>query len=158
MVSRPLISSSSVFSSAASALGRRVPSAFWKYDSEGRSKSLRSIARRRESLVESMSLAAWRPASLRAMSVSVTGRVRVKNFCHGELMAAKPERRAMNVMPMTPTRSRLASLRDCWLGVVGGLPSIFEPLHQKPESHAAKAAVWNTHARRRYPLLFPMKS
>lgn len=120
--------------------------------------SFRSRARRRESFAESMSFVAVRPASLRAMSVSVTGRGCVKKFCHGELVAAKPERSAMNVMPMTPTRSRQASLRDCEVGAVGGLPSIREPLHQKVESQAKKARVWKIHARRRRPLLLPVYS
>ena len=141
IVSRPLTSSSSVLSSAVSALGRRVPSAFWKYDSEGRSASLRSKARRRLSLAVSMSLVAASPASLRARSASVTRRDRVKRFCHGELTAAKPERSAMREMPMTPTRSRDASLRDCRVMEVDGLPSILEPLHQKVVSHVPKTRI-----------------
>ncbi len=158
MVSRPLTSSSRVLSSVASLLGRRVPRAFLKYDSEGRSVSLRSKARKRESLAESMSFVAAIPASLRAISVSVTGRGRCKKFCQGELVAAKPDRSAMNVIPMTPTRSRQASLSDCWVGVVGGFPSIFEPHHQKAKSHAANVVIWKTHARPSRPLFFPVYS
>lgn len=158
IVSRPLTSSSRVFNSVASAFGRKVPRAFLKYESEGRSVSLHSRARKRESLAESMSLVAAIPASLRAMSVSLTGRGRWRKFCHTELIAAKPESRAMNVIPMTPTRSRQASLIDCWSGVIEGLPSIFEPLHQNAEIHVANRVIWNTHARRRRPLLIPVYS
>lgn len=113
MVSRPAISSSRVFRSAWSALPRMEPMAFWKKPSLGASDIFRSRARRRECFAASMSVVASRPTCLRARSASVTGRGRVPKLCHGELTDAKPERIDMREMPMTPTRSRQASLMLC---------------------------------------------
>ena len=156
MASSPLISSSNVRSSFASAFGRTTPSAFLKYDSEGRSASLRSSARCRDCLADSISCVAARPVCFRVRAVSGTGGVRVKKFCHGELTLAKPERRAIKEIPMTPTRSRHASLKD-WVGDSCGLrPRMVAPLHQKAKSHNVVKKTWNTHASRRIPLLTPV--
>ena len=87
------------------------PMAFWKKDSVGASDILRSRARKRERLADSISWVASRPAALRVMVASVIRFGREKKFCHGELTEAKPERRDITEIPMTPMRSREASLR-----------------------------------------------
>lgn len=43
------------------------------------------------------------------MLASVTGFGRAKKFCQGELTEAKPERRAMTEIPITPIFSDVAS-------------------------------------------------
>lgn len=111
MVSRPAISSSKVLRSVRSAFPRMEPSALWKNDSRGTSAIFRSSAWRRDRLTMSMSVVASSPTCLRARSASVTWRAREKRLCHGELTEAKPERSDMKQMPMTPTRSRHASVR-----------------------------------------------
>lgn len=115
IVSSPLISTSRALRSVRSALPmpRMEPSAWWKKDSRGGfwSDIFRSSACSRARLTASMSAVASSPACWRAMSVSVTGRGREKRCCHGALTAAKPERSDMREMPITPTRSRHASVR-----------------------------------------------
>lgn len=111
IVSSPLISISSARTSVRSALPRMEPMALWKmFLSWGRSDILRSRARRRDCFAKSMSLVAERPAALRATEDSVTGRGLEKIFCQGALTLAKPDKRAMRDIPMTPTRERQASL------------------------------------------------
>ena len=159
IVSRPLISISRARSSVRSALPRIEPMAFWKILlSCGWSESLRSRARRRDCLAASMSLVASRPAALRATSDSAMGRGLEKRFCQGALTLAKPERRAMKDMPMTPTRERHASLRVCDLGswdgaLVDVLPSSCPPAHQKPMTQRDVLINCSTHAARNLPLL-----
>ena len=161
IVSRPEISSRSVCRSVASALPRMEPMVRWKKDSVGASEILRSRARRRERLAESISWVASRPAALRAMVASVTGLGREKKFCQGEETEAKPESRDMTDIPMTPMRSREASLKLCEVSEVGLWPTICRshcPLHQKPRSHAVNPATCNIHASLSLPLPFPVNS
>ena len=135
--------------------------AFWKKDSVGASDILRSRARKRDRLADSISWVASRPASLRAMVVSVTSLGREKKFCHGELTEAKPERRDITEIPITPMRSREASLKLWELSVPEVWPSRrsnHSPLHQNPPSHAVKPANCNTHASLSLPFPFPENS
>ena len=119
MVSSPEISRSRLCRSAESALPRIEPTALWKNDSVGASEILRSMARSRERLVSSMSLVASSPAALRPIEASETGLRREKKFCHGELTEAKPDKRDITEMPMTPMRSSDASLKLWALSTVG---------------------------------------
>ena len=161
IVSSPEISSARVLRSVWSALPRMEPRAFWKNPSVGASDILRSRARRRERLADSMSCVAWRPASLRARSASVTGLGREPKVCQGELTEAKPDRRDMMEIPITPTRSRQDWVRDWWVDGVGERLRWFrshEPLHQNPRRYAVKPTVWSTHASRRRPFPLPVYS
>ena len=133
----------------------------WKKDSVGASEILRSRARRRERLAESISWVASRPAALRAMVASVTGLGREKKFCQGEETEAKPDSNDMTDIPLTPMRSRAASLKLCEVSEVGLWPTTCRshcPLHQKPRSHAVNPATCNTHANLSLPLPFPVNS
>lgn len=129
----------------------------------GRSEILRSRARRRDCFAASISLVAPRPAALRATSVSVTSRGLEKRFCQGALTLAKPDRRAMREIPMTPTRERHASLRlwdfVSWEGeAFEVLLSSRPPVHQKPTSHTVVLIVCSIHATRSLPLLLPVNA
>ena len=159
MVSRPDISTCRVLRSVWSALPRMEPIAFWKKDSDGLEEILRSRARRRDRLAESMSLVAERPACLREISISVTGLGRAQKFCQGELTAAKPESRAMSEMPMTPTRSRHPSMRRPGLSMILFwlcLSRRVWPLHQNPQIQSIKPVAWSTHASLNLPLACPV--
>ena len=109
IVSSPEISRRRVDRSVWSALPLIEVTAFWKKDSEGASDIFRSRARSRARLTSSISREAASPAALRATVVSVTGLGLVKKFCQGEDTDAKPERRAMTEMPMTPIFSDVVS-------------------------------------------------
>ena len=133
----------------------------WKKDSLGAEDILLSRARRRERFVRSMSWVASRPAALRARVASVTGSGREKKFCQGEETEAKPERSDITDMPITPMRSREASLRDCEVSVFGVWPTTWRshwPVHQKPRSHAVKAHSCNIHANLSLPFPLPVNS
>lgn len=164
MVSRPLISISSARSSVRSAFPRMEPIAFLKKPlSDGESDIFRSRARRRDCFAESMSLVASSPTALRATSDSVTGRGLVKRVCQGALILAKPERRAMREIPITPTRERLASLRVYGFGstndgTVEVLPRSCPPAHQKPMIQHTVLNICKIHAMRSFPLLLPVNS
>lgn len=110
IVSRPAISSSSIFRSVWSALPRKEPRALWKNVPGGASDIFRSRTRSRLCLARSISLVASIPACFRASSSDFTSGGRDPKLCQGELMEAKPERRDMIEIPMTATRSRDASL------------------------------------------------
>jgi len=130
-------------------------------DSVGASDILRSSARRRERLASSMSLVASRPAALRPMEASETGVGREKKFCQGELTEAKPDRRDMTDIPMTPMRSREASLRLWELSMVGPWPTRCSnhcPLHQKANIHAVNPSNCSSHASLNLPLPLPTNS
>ena len=92
------------------------------------------------------------------MVASVTSLDREKKFCHGELTEAKPERRDITEIPMTPMRSSDASLRLWELSVSEFWPSRrnnHSPLHQKPTSHTVNKTSCKTQI---LPLLFPENS
>lgn len=140
IASRPRISISNDRISVRSALPRTEPMAFLKkLFSWGWSDILRSRARRRDCFAKSMSLVASRPTALRATSVSVTGRGLEKMFCQAALTLAKPDRRAMREIPITPTRERQASLSVWVLGSwADKTPEVLfkscPPVHQKARS------------------------
>lgn len=161
IVSKPEISSSRDWRSVQSVLPRMEPMVRWKKDSLGAEDILLSRARRRERLVMSMSWVAPRPAALRARVASVMGLGREKKFCQGEETEAKPERSDIIEMPITPMRSREASLRDWEVSVFGVWPTMWRshwPVHQKPRSHAVKAASCTIHANLSLPLSLPVNS
>lgn len=109
MASRPEISTRRDCRSVVSALPRIEPIAFWKKDSVGLSDIFRSRARNLDRFVFSMSCVASNPAAFRATSASVIGLKRAKKLCHGDDTEAKPERRDMTEMPMTPILDSEAS-------------------------------------------------
>ena len=148
IVSKPEISRSRVCRSMLSAFPRIEPIAFCKNDSVGASDIFRSRARSLDRFVSSMSREASSPAAFLAIVASVTGFGRAKKLCQGELTEAKPESSAMTDIPMTPTFSEVVSTRlDGATGpILLPLPSRYSPLHQKPNSHVAKARNCTGHA------------
>ena len=105
-----------------------------------------------------MSCVASRPAVFRATVASVTGFGRAKKFCQGELTEAKPDRRAMTDIPMTPIFSDVSSTmfgRGSVGPTSGCLPSRYSPLDQNPNSQAAKHSICNNQAHLAFAELAP---
>lgn len=135
------------------------PMAFFRNPSEGASDILRSRARRRERFVRSMSFVASSPVCLRAMSVSVTCFGLEPKFCHKELTEAKPERRAMRDIPITPILSRQASIRLCSLPVAlwcAWIPKMPCPIHQNPNIQVENPAICKAQASLKRPFPPPL--